>query len=363
GLLMFSLTIKAQDISGDWEGVGSNGVLYSLILGQTNTGIVGIIHAEYAVEKGNALYYDGTFKGIFNENKLVKGFDKITATNASVVCQSQGVYTYKCDGVFEYLNAEMTPTPNFGNCQGFTIQYKRTAKEDCQRRACPAPTNIITKIIDTQTTDYQSIYISWDIVEQAKNYTVLFRKEGDASWQKQLTSLNNITLSQLAANTKYDIEVRSNCENINSLPLVYTFSTPKPVQVTPVLPPPPSSVDEQVNDIAQKLDRIVKIKHKITVKSDNLKIYVWDSGTLVDGDIISLYLNDIKVIDACILLRLKREYTVHLKKGTNIITSFAHNTGLVTPNTASILIDDGFSQQKIELNCTMNESEAIQIKR
>jgi hypothetical protein len=130
-----------------------------------------------------------------------------------------------------------------------------------------------------------------------------------------------------------------------------------------VLPPPPSSVDEQVNDIAQKLDRIVKIKHKITVKSDNLKIYVWDSGTLVDGDIISLYLNDIKVIDACILLRLKREYTVHLKKGTNIITSFAHNTGLVTPNTASILIDDGFSQQKIELNCTMNESEAIQIKR
>ena len=191
--------------------------------------------------------------------------------------------------------------------------------------------------------------------------TIFFTAFSTKQIVTQTTSLNNITLRQLPFNTKYDIEIRANCEKVNSKSVVSAFNTPNFIKKVP--PPKIISSDEQVNNIAQKLSRAVKISHKIKVKSDNLKVSVWDSGTFVDGDMISLYLNEVKVIDACILLRLKREYTIQLTKGNNIITSFAHNVGFYSPNTASIIIDDGFSQQKVELNCTMNESEAIQVIR
>lgn len=116
-----------------------------------------------------------------------------------------------------------------------------------------------------------------------------------------------------------------------------------------------------VKDKKTANDRDFKVTHKVKVKSETVKIYIWDHQ-LEDGDRVNLILNDEWILTNYTLKNKKLELTVTLKEGKNDFILYALNLGKYEPNTAAVIIDDGVKENKVILESTLDESGAIEIK-
>lgn len=93
------------------------------------------------------------------------------------------------------------------------------------------------------------------------------------------------------------------------------------------------------------LGRTTDIQDKINLSKRNVSIAVWDHGT-IDGDIVSVYVNGRKVVDEVTLDGPDNKFVVNTTldfNGYNYILLHAHNEGDISPNTASLEINDGTS--------------------
>jgi hypothetical protein len=87
-------------------------------------------------------------------------------------------------------------------------------------------------------------------------------------------------------------------------------------------------------------DRPVEAQGVIETGSKNVTFNVWDSG-VVDGDIVTLVVNGVVVLDTFTLLGTEHSIPVTLPNlGYNYVLLFAHNEGSLTPNTAALSITD-----------------------
>ncbi len=105
---------------------------------------------------------------------------------------------------------------------------------------------------------------------------------------------------------------------------------------------------------------LVKAKGTIEVKHRKLTIGVWDHNT-IDGDIVSLKLGDEWILTEHTLTAEKMLINCTLVGFGQDLILYAHNVGMVPPNTASISVYDGESTQRISLESNMESSEAIRI--
>ena len=112
-------------------------------------------------------------------------------------------------------------------------------------------------------------------------------------------------------------------------------------------------------DIA--VDSIVVLeKGSLQVKNRKLTINVWDHNT-IDGDIISLKLGEEWILAEYELTSKKKEIDLTLTGFGQDLVLYAHNVGMVPPNTASISVFDGITTQRVSLESNMETSEAIKI--
>lgn len=139
-------------------------------------------------------------------------------------------------------------------------------------------------------------------------------------------------------------------------------------------PPVPDVVEEDTVDKFEELpdhtvvtddkinDRELVIEHKIKVKKPTVKIMVYDHQ-IVDGDIISLFLNGELILEEYTLIKEKNVLTVTLPEGDNKLILYAHNLGKYKPNTAGVIVDDGTGKpQTLILQSDLNESGVLMIK-
>jgi hypothetical protein len=81
-----------------------------------------------------------------------------------------------------------------------------------------------------------------------------------------------------------------------------------------------------------------------------------------DGDVVSVFLNDKKVIDHLYLTLRPREFEVELPTGReHYITVFADDFGKAEPNTATVEIFDGIKTYTIDLVSTRSEQESLKL--
>lgn len=107
--------------------------------------------------------------------------------------------------------------------------------------------------------------------------------------------------------------------------------------------------------------RKVEVGEEVKVKSRKIKIKLWDSQ-VQDGDIISVYLDDKKVIDHIYLLLKPQEFEIDLPPGKeHYLTVFADDFGKAEPNTAMVLISDGVREQTIDLVAGRSKQESVKI--
>lgn len=123
----------------------------------------------------------------------------------------------------------------------------------------------------------------------------------------------------------------------------------------PPLPAPPQKVTLPPTET-----RPVTVANETTVHQGVIELEIWDHD-VVDGDIVSLSLNQNWVLKGYELSKYKKTLRLNLKKGDNWLVMKAENLGSIPPNTAAITLFDGTTQKAFLLQSDKGVSEALKI--
>lgn len=115
--------------------------------------------------------------------------------------------------------------------------------------------------------------------------------------------------------------------------------------------PPPATIE----------GRRVEVIKTIEVKKHQVKITVADSQ-VQDGDVISIFINDKKIIGKIAISIKKQEFLIELPPGNeHYLTVYAEDFGLAEPCSALILVDDGTTEQTINLVAGRDKQGSVKI--
>lgn len=144
------------------------------------------------------------------------------------------------------------------------------------------------------------------------------------------------------------------CEEVKPIPPGKPAPPKKtqPIVVeAPTVPEPPREIK----------GRAIVVDETVKVQSRKVTLSIWDSQ-IEDGDIISIYLGNQKIVDRHRLTKQPKEFVIELPTGKeHFLTVFADDFGKSEPNTAAILISDGKSEQRIELTAGRKQQESVKI--
>lgn len=111
----------------------------------------------------------------------------------------------------------------------------------------------------------------------------------------------------------------------------------------------------------QQTNRQVEVQRTLEVKNKQVKIKIWDNG-VVDGDILTLFLNGEQIVKNYRVTRRKLTIPVTLNQANNYIILHAINTGSISPNTVAVSVDDGTRDQVVILSSNLSTSGAIMVR-
>lgn len=176
------------------------------------------------------------------------------------------------------------------------------------------------------------------------------------SGEKYMLLVSNVSSKGPGFNIRFSGTAMLPCDKKKEKPKP---SVKIPTKVKP--PVPPAVVAAPAPKPTSIGGRLVEIGEVIHVKSRKIKLKLWDSQ-VEDGDIISVYLGEEKIVDR-LYLRLKpKEYEIELPVGKEYyLTVFADDFGKAEPNTAMISIFDGVREQTIDLVAGRKSQESVKI--
>ena len=129
-----------------------------------------------------------------------------------------------------------------------------------------------------------------------------------------------------------------------------------------------AGVDDQpttplgVQQYQQHKNREVEVNRVLEVKSNTVRVRVWDNGT-IDGDALSLFVNGELILENYRVTRRKHETIIQLDKPTNYLILHALNLGSISPNTVAVSVDDGLEEQVVIMSSNLAKSGAIMIRQ
>lgn len=97
------------------------------------------------------------------------------------------------------------------NCGSNVSDYSIPVTFVTESPICIQPTNVTTNNIGTNTLD-----INWDYAAGVIAYTIRYRAQGTSSWTTVASASNSRSISDLAAATTYEFQIRSTCNDNNS---------------------------------------------------------------------------------------------------------------------------------------------------
>ncbi|MFN8282102.1 MAG: hypothetical protein U0U67_02755 [Chitinophagales bacterium] len=120
------------------------------------------------------------------------------------------------------------------------------------------------------------------------------------------------------------------------------------------------SFDFRKNDF---IGRKVLALDTVFVTNDTVELIIWDN-LKEDGDVVSIYLNEEKLISNYTLKHVKKRIPFVCKTDISEIILFAQNLGSEPPNTASVsIVQKNKVLKELILKSDLNKSESIIIKR
>ncbi len=104
--------------------------------------------------------------------------------------------------------------------------------------------------------------------------------------------------------------------------------------------------------------------NEFEIESDSLEVSLYDNGE-IDGDMISVFYNgqlilyNQKLTHKSIKLNLKPDST----REYNEISMFAENLGLIPPNTALMIVQDGKKRYEVRLTSNLDKNATIRFRK
>ena len=121
-----------------------------------------------------------------------------------------------------------------------------------------------------------------------------------------------------------------------------------------------------VNYVVEKefTTRETIVAQELEVASDTLKLDVYDNGE-IDGDIISVFYNQQLILSSQKLTHksIHIDLILDSTRSVNEVAMFAENLGLIPPNTALMIINDGKEKYEIRVSSNLEKNSTIRIKR
>ena len=109
-------------------------------------------------------------------------------------------------------------------------------------------------------------------------------------------------------------------------------------------------------------NRITKETKVLQVRSNKIKVDLYDDGD-IDNDIVSVFFNKDQVVDKRSLSA--KAYTFNLDLLTNKsneLVLYADNLGNIPPNTALMVITDGFSRYEVRLSADLKNNASVRFE-
>lgn len=136
--------------------------------------------------------------------------------------------------------------------------------------------------------------------------------------------------------------------------LRYTFNVKPKERARDTATPPPDIY------VSTDTSRDVDVQESFEVHHKHVRIRVWDRNE-IDGDVVSLFLNDQLIRKDLKLKRRKKTFKVKLKPGSNILVMYAENLGDIPPNTAALEVKDGKKKRNVNLVSDNGKSGAVEL--
>lgn len=105
----------------------------------------------------------------------------------------------------------------------------------------------------------------------------------------------------------------------------------------------------------------VKTEKELGMKNRKLKITIWDDN-LYDQDTISIKIGNEWVLTNYEVTAKKKVIYYTLRGFSSEMILYAHNTGLIPPNTAAVEVDDGKDKYQFLLKSDLKTAEAVRFK-
>lgn len=155
-----------------------------------------------------------------------------------------------------------------------------------------------------------------------------------------------------------------------SKPLMGSAPVVAPTKSSKSEKPPTVAAPVTISGVAEKqlIERFEKRKNvyskDLEIIGDSIRITFYDNGD-VDGDIISVFLDKNPVL-------VRQEIT---DRGTNVylaldttreiseLSMFAENLGKLPPNTALMVVTDGFNRYEVFLSSSLTQNATVRLKR
>lgn len=98
----------------------------------------------------------------------------------------------------------------------------------------------------------------------------------------------------------------------------------------------------------------------LEVHDEKLTLELWDEQ-MEDGDIISLHVNDVKVVSNVEVRKRVKKITITLQPGRNRILFFAENLGRIAPNTAALRVKAGVIEKSLHLSTDLQQNNVLEV--
>ena len=108
--------------------------------------------------------------------------------------------------------------------------------------------------------------------------------------------------------------------------------------------------------------RATEVIQSFTIYEDSITLSLYDNGE-IDGDIVSVYMNNEKIISGVRLSETAYKKTIYFQPGQLIqLTLFAENLGSIPPNTGLLVIYSGDQRYQVHFSSTLNKSAVILLR-
>jgi len=155
---------------------------------------------------------------------------------------------------------------------------------------------------------------------------------------------NEITVTPQSSTTYTVISKRADCPDIKATVFIEVVIPDKPKELEPdtVL-----KEEKFVKFTKHHLNgRKYKIQQTLNAESKTVKINIYDKNR-VDGDIVSIYLNGKLIVENVQVTHQKKEFSLQLQTGSNVLVMYAINLGRIPPNTAALEINNGNKRNRV----------------